>query len=840
MVSQVFTLDGREMILDADMGLLLPHALAEIKMNLDLVRQFYSVFGAQAVEQHRAFYAQPIVGVYQPRSFADSPQSRLLRWALPLAVFCLGLGGLIICLSNVCVRAVCLAWCIFGALFLRNRQITDLAGALCLAGAAALFIPQEKISPLLDIRPEDGHCWVAPRPRLSPLLALAYEQPGDSLKNPQASRAAVLEAGKALALPHAAHDDIRRLGGGRYSHWREAVYFSSRDNSDPTVNGRSYTLLSPLQPRVWIYFLTAFSLLVLIGHITLRLRQQKRSRPLPVLHSLHYKIITIKDDAPQEDTNNSCVTLSAGDLAWLDRFPALKAAVRLKSGDRQVENALLQNGKIQLPNTTETIHDISMELPYYTCDSLYKDHVVLPLDVYVKKIVPTWINEKAPSYFYSALVLFGEAGMFVFDHNFNGYADFIQYIARNIDSQSNMPAMRWGLKVLASKLPNPIAASREICFHLGHDDISLPLSITISPTNACNLRCTICGSQDHIDRNKIPRAFIKREVFEKLAETMFPFCHVVELNSLGEPTLHKDFGYFIELINNYDCKLWLLTNGTNLTEEILGALEQARGNLSLSIDATGTIFEQQRVNASWKQVEANVRKLMAVRDKSKLAVTLYPTLTRKTAADAVPLCIWADEMGLDAVDFHYYDPIYDGIEQCPTDEEKAALEKSLLAYIRRYEPAASISLQLRQLHPQTRTLRNYAERAVGKIITSANKWQSSSNISQTPSLTQKFPFGRRYYYTNLPKTSLKQNEAHPWYVCVAPLSNAEFNLAGDFSVCCRTQKTLFGSGLTDESFFAAWFGEPIQAVRRSFLRENPTADCMPECKGCIAQYGHID
>ena len=40
-VSQVFTLDGREMILDADLGVLLPHALAEIKANPDLIRPFY-------------------------------------------------------------------------------------------------------------------------------------------------------------------------------------------------------------------------------------------------------------------------------------------------------------------------------------------------------------------------------------------------------------------------------------------------------------------------------------------------------------------------------------------------------------------------------------------------------------------------------------------------------------------------------------------------------------------------------------------------------------------------------------------------------------------------------
>jgi hypothetical protein len=58
------------------------------------------------------------------------------------------------------------------------------------------------------------------------------------------SSAVLLENGISLPGPaNAPHDDIRRLGGGRYSFWRSSVYFSTPDNSDPRANGRIYTFM---------------------------------------------------------------------------------------------------------------------------------------------------------------------------------------------------------------------------------------------------------------------------------------------------------------------------------------------------------------------------------------------------------------------------------------------------------------------------------------------------------------------------------------------------------------------------------------------------------------------
>jgi hypothetical protein len=59
------------------------------------------------------------------------------------------------------------------------------------------------------------------------------------------SRLVVLEDGVPLGPAHALHDEVRGLGGGRYSHWSGCLLFSTSDGGDPRCNARTYTLVIP-------------------------------------------------------------------------------------------------------------------------------------------------------------------------------------------------------------------------------------------------------------------------------------------------------------------------------------------------------------------------------------------------------------------------------------------------------------------------------------------------------------------------------------------------------------------------------------------------------------------
>jgi hypothetical protein len=99
----------------------------------------------------------------------------------------------------------------------------------------AWIVPEDRPE-IINLRPpfrrESGHCFLA--------SGLITRSPCDAVGHPARSVYALFEDGVTLGPAHALHDDIRRRGAGRFSHWHESLYFSSRDNSDPNVNGRRY------------------------------------------------------------------------------------------------------------------------------------------------------------------------------------------------------------------------------------------------------------------------------------------------------------------------------------------------------------------------------------------------------------------------------------------------------------------------------------------------------------------------------------------------------------------------------------------------------------------------
>ena len=68
---------------------------------------------------------------------------------------------------------------------------------------------------------------------------------GDKTEDPSRSPLRLFEDGVELGPAHAALDTVRTAGGGAFSHWGNALYFSASDNTDPATNGRTYTFSGP-------------------------------------------------------------------------------------------------------------------------------------------------------------------------------------------------------------------------------------------------------------------------------------------------------------------------------------------------------------------------------------------------------------------------------------------------------------------------------------------------------------------------------------------------------------------------------------------------------------------
>ncbi|MBX3354373.1 MAG: SGNH/GDSL hydrolase family protein [Phycisphaeraceae bacterium] len=126
-----------------------------------------------------------------------------------------------------------------------HRMILALAVWSAVALLATLIAVFQN-TPLLNQGPLSTRVTLSPA-RMTHRDGYSYVHPGwwfgwgDSVGERRSS-ILLYEDDAALPLPHALHDDIEQLGGGRWSHWTRSIIFSPSDGSDPRTNGRRYSV----------------------------------------------------------------------------------------------------------------------------------------------------------------------------------------------------------------------------------------------------------------------------------------------------------------------------------------------------------------------------------------------------------------------------------------------------------------------------------------------------------------------------------------------------------------------------------------------------------------------
>lgn len=125
----------------------------------------------------------------------------------------------------------------------RRGPITEAVGRLVTAARnvrTELDAVATAIEAAIPSRPNGTRAMLLRRPFSSEgLCAIAPIPPELRISDVTLS---IAENGLPLGPAESLHDDIRRLGRGRFSIWRDCVYFSSSDGSDCNGNSRSYII----------------------------------------------------------------------------------------------------------------------------------------------------------------------------------------------------------------------------------------------------------------------------------------------------------------------------------------------------------------------------------------------------------------------------------------------------------------------------------------------------------------------------------------------------------------------------------------------------------------------
>lgn len=143
----------------------------------------------------------------------------------------------------------------------------------------------------------------------------------------------------------------------------------------------------------------------------------------------------------------------------------------------------------------------------------------------------------------------------------------------------------------------------------------VPFSVSVEPTNVCNLRCPQCPSGNgSLTRT---RGFINFETYKKIIDQTAPYLLNLFLYFQGEPFLSKNIFELIAYANSKNIYTATSTNAHFLsTENCEKIVKSGLDKLIVSIDgASQETYEQYRINGKLKTAEQNLQNLVSAKQK---------------------------------------------------------------------------------------------------------------------------------------------------------------------------------------------------------------------------------
>lgn len=300
---------------------------------------------------------------------------------------------------------------------------------------------------------------------------------------------------------------------------------------------------------------------------------------------------------------------------------------------------------------------------------------------------------------------------------------------------------------------------------------TLPLDIHLALTEKCNYRCRMCYQPSFKDD-------MDERILDCIAPLM-PFAKNISLLG-GEPFVYKRLGEVLDLCNDNQCSISFATNGSLLTDSLIGKLMESRSvNMSVSLDAATPKTYQFIRKGDFFNVLGNVAKYSKMRLANKVAGQLILNFVamKENIGELPKLVLMASELGASCVRVNFL------------ATKDAELAKSSLYYDQERSDACM------------RKAKMYGDEK-GVAVQLPKLFSDTSCDAAAPQMKD----------------------------CYRPWTNLHINVHGDAYLCCASNGVMPSSGnLLKDGLDAVWNGKFSQHIRA-----NVNSDTLPApCKKCF-------
>ena len=179
-----------------------------------------------------------------------------------------------------------------------------------------------------------------------------------------------------------------------------------------------------------------------------------------------------------------------------------------------------------------------------------------------------------------------------------------------------------------------------------------PASLSIEPTNCCNLHCPECPSgMNLLSRDK---GIMDIQLYQNLVDQIAPTLYYLNLCFQGEPYLHPQFMEMVSYAKSKKIYVSTSTNGHFLTPENARAtLESGLDKLIISLDGTDAgSYDQYRTGGNFNTVITGIKEIVRQKKEAgskKPRVILQFLLLKSNQHQVKDIRQFGKEMGVDMV-----------------------------------------------------------------------------------------------------------------------------------------------------------------------------------------------
>ncbi|MFP5223708.1 MAG: radical SAM protein [Acidobacteriota bacterium] len=321
---------------------------------------------------------------------------------------------------------------------------------------------------------------------------------------------------------------------------------------------------------------------------------------------------------------------------------------------------------------------------------------------------------------------------------------------------------------------NSLANTVYMSNHVGSVN-SFPELITVMPLAKCNYNCIMCAEAERASDKQLSDVALSR------LEEVLPFARTLFVTG-GEPLLYAPLERLLKAGSRAGCELWMVTNGSLLTErkcEML--LDAGLSQIKISLDAASANTYQRVRGGNFMKVLRNIGTLLELRIKRGVrlpSIQLGFVAMRSNIAELGRLAAMAGNLGVDS--------LY--VSTCTIHHEHM-LEESLFFH------------------------QEYADHHMQKAVEMARA--ADIRLERPPLFSELAAMAVQP--THQDRTSA---------LCREPWKTLFVRYDGEVNLCCGG-----GGGcgnLNESSFFDVW-NHPARVAARERVN---TPDPLPACRAC--------